>query len=177
MRGDEKQHHGDVFDDDHAWGEVDGNVAGVAGRGGTAPGDPQRRVGAVGHRGGFPDEGLGGGGGGAFGAPVSRQGPPREESAVLAPPPAAAPHGAPLQSKLVQRVFGARGRRGGAARGGGGRGGRYQAAGRGGGRAGRGGGVVDGEGGEQGAAGGGGGSSWAMQAEVQGKLRELEEEV
>ncbi|CAN0219520.1 unnamed protein product, partial [Ectocarpus sp. 8 AP-2014] len=173
-RGDDKQHHGDDFDDDHAWGEVDSSVAGVAERG-TAPGDPQRLVGTAGRRRGFPDEGVGGGGG-AFGAPSSRQAPPREESTALTPPSAAADHGAPSQSKLVQRVFGARGRRGGAARGRGGRGGKHQAAGRGGGRAGRGGSVVEGEGGEQGT-GGGGGSSWAMQAEVQGKLRELEEEV
>lgn len=168
-RGNEKQHHGDGFDDDHAWGEVDSNVAGVAERG-TTPGDPQRRVGTVVHQRRFPDEG-----GGAFGEPLSRQVPTREESAVPTPPPTAAPHGAPSQSKLVQRVFGARGRRGGAARGGGGSGGRHQAAGRGGGRTGRGGNVVEGEGGEQGT--GGGGGSWAMQAEVQEKLRELEEEV
>ncbi|CAM9929599.1 unnamed protein product [Ectocarpus sp. 12 AP-2014] len=173
-RGDDKQYHADGFDDDHAWGEVDSTVAGVAERG-TAPGDPQRRVGTVGRRRGFPDEGVGGGGG-DFGAPLSRQAPSREESVALTPSPEAVDHGAPSQSKLVQRVFGARGRRGGAARGKGGRGGRHQAAGRGGGRAGREGSVVEGEGGEQGT-GGGGGSSWAMQAEVQGKLRELEEEV
>lgn len=68
--------------------------------------------------------------------------------------------GTPPQSKLVQRVFGTRGRRG---RGDAGRGrsrGRSNA---------RGG--VSREGGEEGA------DSWALQAELQGKLRELEDEV
>lgn len=74
---------------------------------------------------------------------------------------------APPQSKLVQRVFGGLGRRGrggGRGRGNAGRGGRGEA------RDGRG---VEEDGGERGA----GSESWALQAELQGKLQELEEEV
>lgn len=75
--------------------------------------------------------------------------------------------GPPTQSKLVQRVFGTRGRRGR----GGGRGGGQ--AGRGGRDGGRGGGAGFQDEGDRGAE----AESWAVQAELQGKLRELEEEV
>lgn len=77
-------------------------------------------------------------------------------------------HGPPAQSKLVQRFFGARGRRGRGSGGGRGRGG--------GGRSGVGGEASETEPVKEESRAGAEGS-WAVQAELQGKLRELEEEV
>ncbi|CAM9630251.1 unnamed protein product [Pylaiella littoralis] len=166
------EQHSDAFEDDQAWGDV-GNATAVVERAPSPGGAPRRNVNA-GQQQGFPA-----GGRGVdvvdVGAPWSSQAPPEESGLPspagtpppppLPPPP---PQGAPLQSKLVQRVFGARGRRGGA-RGGGGRG-RHQAS------SGNGRGPRAGEGVNQ-EEGGQGGGSWAVQAELQGKLRELEEEV
>lgn len=162
------EQHSDAFEDDQAWGDV-GNATAVVERAPSPGGAPRRNVNA-GQQQGFPA-----GGRGVdvvdVGAPWSSQAPPEESglpSPAGTPPPPPPPQGAPSQSKLVQRVFGARGRRGGA-RGGGGRG-RHQASSR------NGRGPRAGEGVNQ-EEGGQGGGSWAVQAELQGKLRELEEEV
>lgn len=177
--------HDNAFGDDHAWGDVDNATATASatnadsllerasGRGtaqghSTSIGGHQQQA--------FREGGEVGAASVGSGAPWSSQAAPAESSAHSPPTAEKSPHGAPSQSKLVQRVFGARGRRersrggGGTLRGGRGR---LQTTGRGGVR---GGGGVGGRGvvvEEEGA----GGGIWLMQAEVQKKLRELEEEV
>lgn len=161
------EQHSDTFEDDQAWGDVDNATAGVE-RAATAGGAPGRHVNA-GQQQGFPNGGRAVGVAADVGAPWPSQARPEESarppSAGTPQPP---PQGVPSQSKLVQRVFGARGRRGGG-RGRGGRG-RLQPSSRSGRGSRAGEGVHQEEGGQ-------GGGSWAVQAELQGKLQELEEEV
>lgn len=141
----------EAFEDDLAWGDVDDAVGGGPDAASFFTRDNEK----VGHREGFAN----GRGGRAWSRPPDPPEPTasREGNEL---------QGAPSRSKLVQRVFGSRGRRG-----------------RGGGRgrtlAGRGGrdGVGSSAGVRDGGGRGTGGDGWAVQAELQGKLQELEEEV
>ena len=140
----------DEFGDGQAWGDVD--TADER----TSEAPLMHSNSSGGH------QRLSGGGRGGANEPWPR--PAQQDSAARA---GKALQGAPPQSKLVQRVFGRLGRRGrggGRGRGSAGRGGRGGA---------RDGGGTQEDGGEQGA----GSESWALQAELQGKLQELEEEV
>ena len=143
-----RQQEEDEFGDGQAWGEVDATDD-------RASGAPFKRSNSAGSQ-----QRLPGGGRGKASEPWPR--PPHQDSAASV---GKALQGAPPQSKLVQRVFGRRGRGGSRGRGGAGRGG-------------RGGGARDGEGTQEDERErGDGAESWALQAELQGKLQELEEEV
>lgn len=146
----EEEEEEDEFGDDRAWGDVDAadeRASEAPLKRGNSSGGYQRVSGS--ERGGANE-------------PWPR--PAQQDSAARA---GKALQGAPPQSKLVQRVFGRLGRRGR----GGGRG--SGSAGRGGHGGARDGGGTQEDGGERGA----GSESWALQAELQGKLQELEEEV
>lgn len=157
----------DAFDDDRAWGEM-GSSASRQDIPRTAPthaSRPEQSNGSL-ARPGAAARAAWPGTGGAQNQHASAGG--RTVPASIRDGDGAPPHGPPSQSKLVQRFFGARGRRGRG--GGGGRG--------------RGGGGRSGNGGEASEAGpakeetrAGAEGSWTVQAELQGKLRELEEEV
>lgn len=144
----EEDEEEDEFGDGQAWGEVDATDD-------RASGAPLKRSNGAGGQ-----QRLSGGERGNKSEPWPR--PPQQDTAASA---RKALQGAPPQSKLVQRVFGRRGRGGGRGRGSAGRGG-------------RGGGPRDGEGTQEDEQERGeGAESWALQSELQGKLQELDEEV
>lgn len=154
----------DSFQDHRAWGTVDSTTAAENGSENalsTIKPDGQR-IGASHAKFSHSNATARRGGDGTAGLPWPSR-PVHPPSKSTAPPGGEAFSSAPSQSKLVQRVFGGRGRRGrggGRGRGQGGRGGGREAE------------RVDEEWDD-----GAGNASWAMQAELQDKLRELEEEV